>query len=167
MLADPSFIEKLWNKGVDIAASVVASTISALIIAVIATSTWKFKRRRDLQLEEGKQRQQHRIAEEIKIEDQKKERREYIQRRARERDGCVAAFAGATDVGRLQAEWDQYLKWLTLNGIVHLPGNQAIVNANASIGRLAHPSAAPHPEWSKGIAEEVKRTELPPSELPG
>jgi hypothetical protein len=43
-MADPSFLHKLWEKGVDIIASIVASTVSAFIIAGIATLTWRYKR---------------------------------------------------------------------------------------------------------------------------
>jgi type VI protein secretion system component VasK len=65
MLADVPFWLKVRSRGIDIAASVIASTISAAIIAIIATFTWRWKRNRDLRFEEDKQRQQQRLAEEF------------------------------------------------------------------------------------------------------
>src|ERR1035437_5995309 len=108
MLADPSFWQKFCSKGVDIAASVAASTISAIIIAGIATLTWKLKRRRDLRLEEDKQRQHNRIALELEREKRVADRRALVKRLARERDDWVAVIAGATGSNRLQDGWERY-----------------------------------------------------------
>ena len=60
MPAGLSFWQKLWNKSIDFVASVIASTASAAIIALIDIGiwTWRWKRKRDLRLEEDKQRQQ-------------------------------------------------------------------------------------------------------------
>ena len=65
-------LHKLWDKGVDIAAAVIASTLSAGIVATIATVTWRWNKRRDLKHEEEKQRQQQRIAAEHDEEQQRK-----------------------------------------------------------------------------------------------
>jgi hypothetical protein len=60
MFADLTLLQKLWNKGTDITAGVITSTISAGIVAVIATIFWNWEKRRDLRFEADKQRQQHR-----------------------------------------------------------------------------------------------------------
>jgi hypothetical protein len=102
MLADPTFVQKLWNKGVDIAASVVASTITAAIIAGIATLTWRYKRKRDLELEDAKQRQHDRVALELEHEKRKRDYRERIKRLAKERDDFVAALESSANPVRIQ-----------------------------------------------------------------
>ncbi len=158
MVVDPSFIQKLWNKGVDIAAAVVASTISAAIIAGIATLTWKYKRRRDLHLEEAKQRQQYRIAGEMKAEDQRAERREYIKRLGRELDDFVRAMAGATDGERIDDVWYRYGLWLEQNEITLLPGNQRVLSNVGNVSRSIDRSAE---AVAKDISEQVRLTELP------
>jgi hypothetical protein len=168
MLGDPSFIGKLWNKGVDIAASIVASTISALIIALIATLTWKFKRGRDLRLEADKQRQQSRIAQELEREKRRADHRDFVRRLAAERDSFASAISAATDLGRLQEEWVRYLRWLTENRLNNIPHNQKILNACAHVGRMSGPpNVVLSSTQLKLIAEQVRDTELPPLELQG
>ena len=71
MLAELNPLQKLYNKGVDITAGVITSTISAGIIAIIATLAWRWKRKRDLRHEEDKQRQHDRIS--IELEAQRSE----------------------------------------------------------------------------------------------
>jgi hypothetical protein len=65
MSAEPGFFDKLWNKGIDIWAGIITSTVSAAIIAVIATAAWRFKLWLDLKNDEAKQRQHHRINQEL------------------------------------------------------------------------------------------------------
>jgi hypothetical protein len=65
VLPDLSPLEKLWNKGVDIAATTVASTLSAVLVATIALVGWKWKLRLELKKEEASQRQKERINDEL------------------------------------------------------------------------------------------------------
>jgi hypothetical protein len=52
---------KIWNKGIDIAANVITS----LIVALIGLAFWKAKLWLDLRADETKQRQHHRICEDL------------------------------------------------------------------------------------------------------
>jgi hypothetical protein len=91
----PSVFEKLWNKGVDIAASVIASTRSAGIVALIATVAWRWKRIRDLQFEADKQRQQASISRELERAAEL-ERRNILRNRLVSERNALAARAEAT-----------------------------------------------------------------------
>lgn len=75
---------------------------SAAIIAVIATLTWRWKRKRDLKLEEDKQHQQWRIAEEF----EKKKRTEDVAALKRELEPLIDKFmsAAAAESGELSAK---------------------------------------------------------------
>ena len=69
---------KLWNRGIDIGVGVITSTISAGLVAVIAIVFWNWKKKRDLRFEADKQRQQHRINEEIDVETRRRVARERV-----------------------------------------------------------------------------------------
>jgi hypothetical protein len=127
-MADPSFLQKLWDKGVDIAASVVASTISAAVIAAIATVTWRYKRKRDLQLEEDKQRQHARIESELALESQERQNREHLKHLKTELADFVAAMKGAASQAQLNELWRRYNVWLLNNGVNLREGNQRILS---------------------------------------
>jgi len=166
MLADPTFVQKLWNKGVDIAASVVASTITAAIIAGIATLTWRYKRKRDLELEDAKQRQHDRVALELEHEKRKRDYRERIKRLAKERDDFVAALESSANPVRIQELWDDYLRWLYSNKLQSLLGNQVILN-ECSEERQLYAQIGGGIEGPRDQAVKwIKRTELPSPVLP-
>jgi hypothetical protein len=68
VIADIPWWTKLWFKGVDIGAGVAITVISAAVIGLTATILWKWKIRRDLELEEKKIRLHIQINEEIRKE---------------------------------------------------------------------------------------------------
>jgi len=145
MLADvPTFFHQLWNKGIDIWAAIIASTISAGIVAGIATAAWRWNKRRDLRHEEQKQHQQNRIAAEFA------EQRRVLDEQARQRrlaeelsifitqgKEIPSKHAGMQGLICLADLWDTYLAWLKENKLEHLPSNLAILNE--------------YREWSRGL----------------
>jgi chromatin segregation and condensation protein Rec8/ScpA/Scc1 (kleisin family) len=157
MLGELPWWVKLWYKGVDIAASILANSVSAAIIAVIATLTWRWKIRRDLSFEEDKQRQQDRVTRELERQKRRDEHRERVKTLSEDRDRFVSAILSVPSVDRLQTEWDRYLKWLTLNGLVNLPANQSILNVHANYSNKLHA----FPAMAKTLSEAIRGTELP------
>ena len=65
----PTYLHKLWAKGVDIG----AGAITSVLVGLIGLLLWRGKLWLDLKAEERKQRQQHRIAEEFEIEKRRQE----------------------------------------------------------------------------------------------
>jgi hypothetical protein len=161
MLADLSFWEKLWNKGVDVAASIVASTISAFIIAVIATLTWGFKRRRDLELEEDKLRQKNRLELEFAKQKQTEDDSNRLRQLEKVRDDFASAAASAPTPKGLQDVWDRYLRWLHDKGLLSLRKNQEIVD---TWGPYQFHTATPVnvPGLGKSVSAAVNSTQLSP-----
>lgn len=93
MLPDlPPFLQKLWDKGIDISASVITS----VIITLIALAAWRVKLRLDLKAEEAKQRQQHRISEELAAPVQA---REAAERRRALRTQCESLANAVAEAG--------------------------------------------------------------------
>ena len=131
LVADLPFWQKLWNKGVDIAAGVATSTISAAIIALIATWTWRWKRKRDLKHEADKQRQQYAIAEELAENRRARENRDRQLQLERELQSLAAKFTDAGTSGNaelLQGAWDTWLSWLHKNQLEYMPANRRIID---------------------------------------
>jgi hypothetical protein len=131
MIADLPFWLKLWNKGIDIAAGVLTSTLSAGIVALIATWFWRWKRSRDLKFEADKQHQQHAIAEDLA---HKKHTVEELARRSllsQELEALLETFTNAGSPGnpdRVQDAWDVWTAWLKKNQLEYLPDNRKILN---------------------------------------
>jgi hypothetical protein len=105
---------------------VIISTISAGIVAVIATIFWSWKKRRDLRFEAERQRQQHRIAEEFEQAKRQQELQERRDRLSRERDGFAEGATGATRCQELAQLWENFLAWMEMNDLQHLPKNQTM-----------------------------------------
>jgi hypothetical protein len=122
------FLQKLWDKGIDIGAAVIASTISAGIVAGIATAAWRWNKRRDLRHEDAKQRQQHRIAEELAEQTRRTEDRARHQRLSAQR--ATFADAMAKPIRQVEAAelWDQYLTWCRTDQLDLLPRNLSVLN---------------------------------------
>jgi len=161
LVADLPFWQKLWNKGVDIAASVVSTTTSAAIIALIATWTWRWKRKRDLRHEADKQRQQHAIGKELLA----KENRDREAQLKLELDPLVAKFSEAANTGNadlLQGAWDTWLGWLHQNQLEYIPANRRILDAWAvNAGNFGKANSYQTvSQWAKEIASQVSGTQL-------
>ncbi|MGA3027618.1 MAG: hypothetical protein ABSF98_22890 [Bryobacteraceae bacterium] len=159
MLADAPFWLKVWNRGVDIAASVVGSTISAAIIAVIATFTWRWKRNRDLRFEEDKQRQQQRLeAEFAKNEKLRAASQERHNRLTQERDYFVFALHGADPPSRINEIWAAYWEWMERNELNNLPANRKIPREPP----ISDTFCADFEPIKRQLADLIRATELPP-----
>lgn len=116
------FLQKVWDKGVDIAAGVITSVLATAVIALIGLLGWQAKLWLDLRADEKKQRQQHRIAQELESEKRRQEVRDQYERLHRERDSFASAVATQGRQGQAEL-WDRYLQWLQSNNLQHLPGN--------------------------------------------
>lgn len=120
--------QQLWNKGVDIAASVIASTISAAIIAFIATATWRWKRSRDLKFEEDKQRQQNRVVRDLAEETRRVEAAALHEKLKADTAEFIASMARAHTSQEIASEWERYVSRLQSNDLMKYAGNRKIVN---------------------------------------
>jgi hypothetical protein len=159
MLTELSLLQKLWNKGVDISAGIITSTISAAIIAGIATLTWRWKRRRDLKFEADKIDQQSLKADERV----RQEARERGERLTYEKDGFAVSATSLTSGLELAELWTNFLDWLQKNELQHLPTNQTMfaTHRNFSAG-LRHGTAPNVANYANQIARLIVDTELPP-----
>jgi nuclear transport factor 2 (NTF2) superfamily protein len=104
MLAEPTYLEKLWNRGVDVGVGVVTS----VIVASVGLAFWKVKLWLDLRADESKQRQQHRIQEDIRREKEREAQKELQQRLARELRMFVEQAEASRHVFHLADCWEQY-----------------------------------------------------------
>ena len=154
MLAEASFWLKLWNKGIDISASIIASTVSAAIIALIATLTWRWKRQRDLRFEEDKQRQQQRLKEEFEENERSRAAKATHDRLAHSREEYALAM-GYDDRRRAIETWEAYRQWMQAEGLDLLPANSKIP---------ADPFISQPPDLAQffqELADLIRSTELP------
>ena len=153
--------EKLWDKGVDIAASIISAAISAGIVALIATLTWRWKRKRDLALEDEKARQHERIAREFT----EKDRLARLETLKSELGQLVANF---DDVSRSMDEaralivaWDSWLKWLERNNLQDLPSNSKLVQYWEGYGiRQGNNNVHNIRGWAEKIKAAINASEL-------
>ena len=164
MLADLTPLQKLYNKGVDITAGVITSTLSAGIIAVIATLTWRWKRKRDLKHEEDKQRQHDRISVELEAERADTDRRAWRQKLPMEREDHAVAAEGAASYPQLVRCWVNYVVWLRSKRLSELPGNLRVLNQHGEDGRhiMSVATSEGLPGIARSTADTIRNTELPP-----
>jgi hypothetical protein len=162
MLAHLSLFQKVWDRGVDIAVSVIATTISAGIAAGVATVTWRWNRKRDLKFEEAKlELKDRRESEQAKREEQSR-----LQKLNREREG-LAEVAAATQIRGMQGDMiDRYIAWLKQNGLDHIPANAKIISKWSSVpGDLRQSPTIPDNNSQKRAAElasDIRSTQLSP-----
>jgi hypothetical protein len=167
MLTDLPFWQKIWNRGIDITVGVLTSTISAAIIALIATLTWHWKRKRDLKHEADKQRQQFAIAEELDKQKRSEADAERIARLRQELQPLALQFPSAGTAGDaqlLQDAWDTWVAWLEKNELQYLPGNRKILDAWAPYKdkfRAAN-SNQTVALWAGNLTQQVRETQLSP-----
>lgn len=165
MLVELTFWQKLLNKDVDIVAGIATSTISASIIAGIATLTWSWKLRRDLRHEEAKQRQQHRIAQQLAEEDDTRKARNRESGLRLELECLVDKFREAGSCGNarlLQDAWDDWLKWLLNRGLLYLPANQKIINSWANLKDKFQDASSQQAvsQWAQQLVAQVEKTDV-------
>ena len=98
MLADlPPYLQKLWDKGIDISAGILIATLSAGIATGIALLGWKVKLHFDLKAEEERRHLRR------------------VERRARleqEREGLANAAVAAANIEVLRSVLLHYETWL-------------------------------------------------------
>ena len=159
MPADPSYLLKLWNRGVDVGVGVITSALSAGTVAVIAIVFWNWKKARDLRFEADKQRQNKRITDEFAEQERRRTVSAYHARLTEERRNWALKMAEAPDFPQIQDNWSSYWYWLITNSLDHLPGNRAIPREHPEVKWPTHGSLAP---LKQKLSELIQRTELPP-----
>ncbi len=165
MIGDAPFWLKLWNKGIDIAAGVVTSTLSAAVVALIATWTWHWKRTRDLKYEADKQHQQHAIAEELAQQKCAAETFARQSRLSQELQAILRPFASAGSPGnpdRVQDAWDNWVTWLKQNQLEYLPDNQKIINEWAGYNFRQLNSQQTASQFANKLIVATQETQLSP-----
>jgi hypothetical protein len=159
MSADLGFIDKLWNKGIDISAGIITSTVSAAIVAVIATAAWRVKLWLDLKNDEAKQRQQHRIKQELEAPEHKMAEVARVTRLQAELKPLVEHLKAAANGPDLQIAWDRYADWLRGNDLQYLPDNQKVMQAwgNQPFGQMVQQNASTR---APIVAADAEKTQL-------
>lgn len=143
-----SFLQQLWNKGIDITASVLAATLSAGIVAGIGTLAWRWNKRRDLKHEEEKQRQQHRVAEELERASRDREIQETRDRAQR----VIQGFVNATATEEPSELAVRFFKWLRQEKLVEL--NSHIMSQERAL------TLGPRPELTSPAVTDARRESL-------
>jgi hypothetical protein len=167
LVADLTPLQKLYNKGVDITAGVITSTISAGIIAFIATLAWRWKRKRDLRHEEDKQRQHDRIANQIESEKRKQAAHEEREQMKAAIEMLASRVETAQTAAYVAEYWENYLKFLIVNRLDLLPGNLRTISERAAWGHALRSMTTQQqvaPEMAQEAARIIRGTELPPME---
>jgi hypothetical protein len=165
MLADLTPLEKLYNKGVDITAGVIISTISAGIVAVIAIIFWNWKKRRDLRFEADKLRLQHSFTEEAGAESRRQAARERRDRLGRERDIFAAQATQMTSGIQLAELVERYYRWLESSNIDHLPRNLKTLSENPHWAQGLRGATIPNIRLMGAEVDKlIRETELPEAE---
>jgi hypothetical protein len=162
MLADLTLPQKLWNKGVDILAGVIISAFSAGVVALIGLSAWRVKLWQELRADERRQRQHHRIAQELEQVSRSQELHALRERLSRERDGFVETATASKSCQDLAQSWDNFLAWMEKYDMQHLPGNQAMLTTHANWSNGLR--GATRPNLRVNVDEMVgliRNTELP------
>lgn len=157
MLAQFPFLQKIWDKGLDITASVITS----VIIAVLALLVWKLKLRLDLKAEEQKQRQQHRLQQEFSEEPQRKAAWQRYLVLSEQRDAHAASVQACTKTTELLAAVDRYEGWLQTENLQNFPKNIDFMHAIA--GERENMRRSDHTRrLVDGLSDRIRKTELPP-----
>jgi hypothetical protein len=129
-MQDPGAWTKFWWKGVDIAADVTKSLVTALIIAVTAYLTWEKKKRREHKLELEHEEKKRRLAEHLDAEFKSAEtqaaRRRRIALLAAELKTHASDMRSVEGVYRAQDLRDRFLIWLENTKLMHWQSNGEI-----------------------------------------
>ena len=152
----PPFLQKLWDKGVDIAAGLIVSGITA----VIALASWKVKLWLDLKADEAKHRRQH--ARDLEFE-RERSRKDALERDERLQKELLILADEAGKVmlkSQLQSMMTRYSSWLTTNHLEHLSANAQNLSEIASWASLTQ-SAAQVPGLKTQLEQMIRKTELP------
>ncbi len=155
----PPFIQKLWDKGIDISASLIVTGVTALI----ALASWKIKLWLDLMADDAKDRRKNKRDQEFARERQKEQFRDRDARLLRERATLADEAAKVVLKIEFLSVTDRYTEWLKSNQLEHLPANAQHATQIAAWRNLAL-SPAQLPGLSIQLAELIAKTELPPKE---
>ncbi len=157
MAAEPSYLIKLWNRGVDVGVGVETSVIVGMIGLILY--------RGKLWLDEQRQRQEIRIAAEEADRVRREEARNRLRRLVVERDTFLDAAKNAGNQLAQAQVWETYLEWLQSKELHHLPANLASVANLARWGDGLRGSTATSVEPNRRqMVAVMSRTELPPEE---
>ena len=130
---------------------------------MIATLTWRWKRKRDLQQAEEKQRQEIRITAEETASVRRQAAKERLEQLGLQRDAFANQVAQVMNGHQLADLVDRYFQWLASNEIQHLPENLKTLSENPRLS--SHLRNATSPDV-RGIATKIeaciRNTELPP-----
>ncbi len=157
MLTHLPFLQKIWDKGVDITASVIAS----VIIAGLALLVWKLKLRLDLQAEAQKQRQQHRLQQELAEELQRSAAWARYLVLNEQRDAHAASVQACTKTTELLAAVGRYEEWLRAENLQNFPQNidfmKAIDGERENLRRSDHTR-----RLADSLSGRIRKTDVTP-----
>lgn len=157
MLADLSYAQKLWSRGVDISVGVITS----VIVGSIGLAFWRVKLWLDLRSAAAHQRQEHRIAEELAQGEKRRQIRELREQiAATVKLHAQQAYAAPNSVG-LAEIWNKHVEWLMREKLNLLSANAEILGERAAWAPAIQRSLNLH-ELRQEVVEVIRRTELPP-----
>ena len=152
----PSLIHKLWDKGVDIAAALIVSGVTALI----ALASWKVKLWLDLKADEAKHRRQHARDLEFERERSQRDAFERDQRLQKERETLADEASAVMLKSQLQSVMARYTSWLETNDLEHLSTNAQKLSQVAAWSSLPQ-SPAQIPGLKTQLEDMIRKTALP------
>ena len=153
------FVHKLWDKGVDIAAGIIAGAFTAAIVAIIGLLFWKIKLWLDFRAEKAKFLQQK------ELERQDAQRREATRRAALLQNREQFAWVAVRTLDRKgQAElWNQVCDWMKKEGLLGIQTNLVTYTDRAGLSqKLRDASWDINVERNAHIlADTIRNIELP------
>ncbi|MGA2183593.1 MAG: hypothetical protein ABSH47_11235 [Bryobacteraceae bacterium] len=145
MFADAPLWLKLWNRGLDITAAVIAIICAAIIVGIVGIATRK-----------RKQRQQQRLVDELAENERLRVAKQQHDRLTKQRDDYASAMAEA-DPLEIGEVWNGYWNWLHSNDLDYLPANSRVPIEPP----IDHLSEDPD-QCVRRLANLIRSTELPP-----
>ena len=165
---DPTFLQKLWGRGVDIAVGVATS----VIVAAIGLLFWWGKLRLDLHKAKLQKLQDQDLDE---LFERKARRRDFDERYERldeqreifasDAEHIANAHTGRQGDLALADLWESYVRWLESNGLDNLQSNLAMLNTHrpwaVGIRGGGHSQRPAFLETAGSMARMIRETELP------
>jgi hypothetical protein len=151
MHVEADFLQKIWDKGIDISASVLANLVSAFVVAIIGLLLWEWNKRRELAAE--REEWNHRQAEDrlVTLQDLKNEIEGFA---------LQAEESGPSEAVATAAEWRQ---WIRQSKLMPIGSNtKRSLNWQEAEGRFSSVNGLLNFVSVRAeLAKDIRGTELP------
>lgn len=164
MLQNHSYLQKLWDKGIDISANVATSLIAAVIVGLVGLAFWKLKLRLELRAEETKKKLHYRMEDERAEKAKRRDAAERDETMRRELEEIALAVEAALTLGAQGVAWKNFEGFLRRCDIQRIQANSELAAGwktwTLTMEKAAGFSAAP-PHNAVKMAELIRATTLP------